>query len=85
MMTYPLRFIVYGLTPAIYFALCFGQIPRAWAELPPLIARDVLFGNPEKIAPQLSPDGRWLAWIAPDKGVFCRSGARQWEKMTIES
>jgi dipeptidyl aminopeptidase/acylaminoacyl peptidase len=44
-----------------------GQIPQAWADLPPLIPRDVLFGNPEKVAPQLSPDGKRLGWIAPDK------------------
>ncbi len=36
------------------------------AELPPLIPRDVLFGNPERVSPQLSPDGKRLAWIAPD-------------------
>jgi len=32
----------------------------------PLIPRDVLFGNPEKIGPQISPDGRYLTFIAPD-------------------
>jgi dipeptidyl aminopeptidase/acylaminoacyl peptidase len=32
----------------------------------PLIPRDVLFGNPEKVSPQISPDGRYLAYIAPD-------------------
>jgi dipeptidyl aminopeptidase/acylaminoacyl peptidase len=37
------------------------------AELPPLIPRAVLFGNPERVAPQLSPDAKRLAWLAPDK------------------
>jgi dipeptidyl aminopeptidase/acylaminoacyl peptidase len=37
------------------------------AELPALIPRDILFGNPEKTSPRLSPDGKRLAWIAPDK------------------
>lgn len=37
------------------------------AELPPIISRDVLFGNPERTQPRLSPDGQRLAWIAPDK------------------
>lgn len=37
------------------------------AEPPPLIPRDILFGNPEKAAPKLSPDGTRLAWIAPNK------------------
>src|SRR5262245_40403299 len=32
----------------------------------PLIPREILFGNPEKVSPQLSPDGRYLAYIAPD-------------------
>ena len=37
------------------------------AGLPPLISRDILFGNPEKTSPKLSPDGKRLAWIAPDQ------------------
>jgi dipeptidyl aminopeptidase/acylaminoacyl peptidase len=44
--------------------------PVARAELPPLIPRAVLFGNPTRTAPALSPDGKLLAWLAPsDKGV----------------
>jgi dipeptidyl aminopeptidase/acylaminoacyl peptidase len=40
------------------------------AELPPLIPRQVLFDNPIKTAPDLSPDGKRLAYLAPsDKGV----------------
>ena len=35
-----------------------------------LIPRDVLFGNPERVSPQLSPDGTKLAWIAPRDGVL---------------
>jgi dipeptidyl aminopeptidase/acylaminoacyl peptidase len=35
-----------------------------------LIPRQVLFGNPERVAPQLSPDGSRLAWIAPHNGVL---------------
>lgn len=37
------------------------------AQLPPLIPRDVLFGNPERARPQLSPDGKYLAYLAPDE------------------
>jgi dipeptidyl aminopeptidase/acylaminoacyl peptidase len=36
----------------------------------PLIPRQVLFGNPERISPRVAPDGRRLAWIAPDGGVL---------------
>src|ERR1044071_4321831 len=39
-------------------------------DLPPLIPREDLFGNPEKASPQLSPDGRRLAYLAPDEGVL---------------
>ena len=36
------------------------------ADSPPLIPRDILFGNPERTSPALSPDGQRLAWLAPD-------------------
>lgn len=36
----------------------------------PLIPRSVLFGNPERIAPKLSPNGQHLAYIAPHQGVL---------------
>ncbi len=45
-------------------ALCVMDVVQA--DLPPLIARDVLFGNPERTSPALSPDGARLAWLAPD-------------------
>ncbi len=35
-----------------------------------LIPRTVLFGNPERTSPRLSPDGTRLAWIAPHDGVL---------------
>jgi dipeptidyl aminopeptidase/acylaminoacyl peptidase len=35
-----------------------------------LIPRQVLFGNPERLSPRLSPDGTRLAWIAPHQGVL---------------
>jgi dipeptidyl aminopeptidase/acylaminoacyl peptidase len=33
----------------------------------PLIPRQVLFGNPSKASPQVSPDGKQLSYLAPDK------------------
>ena len=36
-------------------------------QLPALISRDILFGNPERTSPQLSPDGKYLAYLAPDE------------------
>jgi dipeptidyl aminopeptidase/acylaminoacyl peptidase len=35
-----------------------------------LIPRNILFGNPERTSPELSPDGTRLAWIAPDDGIL---------------
>jgi dipeptidyl aminopeptidase/acylaminoacyl peptidase len=43
-----------------------GAALPALSQLPPLIPRDVLFGNPERTSPRLSPDGKRLAWVAPD-------------------
>jgi dipeptidyl aminopeptidase/acylaminoacyl peptidase len=36
----------------------------------PLVPRRVLFGNPERTSPRISPDGTRLAWIAPEEGVL---------------
>lgn len=36
----------------------------------PLIPRSVLFGNPERASPEISPDGTKLAYLAPVDGVL---------------
>ncbi|HQR08197.1 MAG TPA: S9 family peptidase [Gemmatales bacterium] len=47
-----------GLLPAISLAE---------DKLPPIIPRDVLFGNPERAGTQISPDGKHLSYLAPDE------------------
>ncbi len=48
-----------------------GQRPAGkLAAPPPLIPRAVLFSNPERGAPTISPDGRYLAFAAPAEGVM---------------
>jgi dipeptidyl aminopeptidase/acylaminoacyl peptidase len=43
----------------------------AWAQTEaPLIPREKIFGNPTKTTGRLSPDGKWLSWIAPRDGVL---------------
>jgi dipeptidyl aminopeptidase/acylaminoacyl peptidase len=42
-----------------------GAAPTA-----PLIARDALFGNPDKTQARLSPNGKYLSYIAPREGVL---------------
>ncbi|RME02318.1 MAG: S9 family peptidase [Planctomycetota bacterium] len=39
-------------------------------SLPPLIPKKVLFGNPDKLSPKISPDGIKMAYIAPLNGVL---------------
>lgn len=34
------------------------------------IPRELLFGNPEKASPKVSPDGKHWAYLAPDEGVL---------------
>ncbi|WP_229262593.1 S9 family peptidase [Duganella radicis] len=74
MMTFPfhhheVNMIRYAL-PALLLASvlpCYAQSP---ATDVPLIERARIFGNPSKTGAKLSPDGKWLSWIAPRDGVL---------------
>jgi dipeptidyl aminopeptidase/acylaminoacyl peptidase len=44
-----------------------------------LIPRSVIFGNPDRTSVQISPDGKWLSYIAPLDGVL-----NVWVAPTIE-
>ena len=39
------------------------------AKLPPLIDRDVFFGDPEISGTQISPDGKWITFRKPYNDV----------------
>ena len=39
-------------------------------EIPSLIPRKLLFGNPDKASPQISPNGSHLSFLAPVNGVL---------------
>ncbi|MDX3852288.1 S9 family peptidase [Streptomyces sp. AK02-01A] len=45
----------------------------------PLIPRTVLFGNPDRMSPALSPCGRFLAFLAPDARGVLNVHAGPWE------
>ncbi len=49
-----------------------SAVPAAPASIDEveLIPREALFGNPERANVQLSPDGRYLSWIAPLDGTL---------------
>jgi len=50
---------------------CSGNESQPSASGPvPIISRDVLFGNPDRMNPSLSPDGSRFAYIAPLDGVL---------------
>ena len=75
----PRRFGVFAasLFAVVLLAACAPQKPKsdktaaaATVAPPPLIARRLLFGNPERANGQISPDGRWLGYVAPDEGVL---------------
>src|SRR5690349_22477967 len=51
-----------------------------WAQSPPLIDREILFGDPEISGAQISPDGAFIAFIKPFKGT-----RNIWVKKTAES
>jgi dipeptidyl aminopeptidase/acylaminoacyl peptidase len=42
----------------------------AQTGLPPIIDRELIFGNPEIIGAQLSPDGKYIAFRKPNKGTL---------------
>lgn len=54
---------------ALTTAASMQPVPAS-AELPPLIPRRVLFGNPQHISPTIAPDGKRLAYLAPNDGVM---------------
>jgi len=50
----------------VALAAPFTPALAADAATTPVISREILFGNPERTSPKLSPDGKRFAWIAPD-------------------
>ena len=50
-----------------------------WAQGPPLIDRELFFGDPEIAGAQISPDGAYIAFVKPFKGT-----RNLWVKKTAE-
>ncbi|WP_337186050.1 S9 family peptidase [Phenylobacterium sp.] len=51
-------------------AVAAGGVAASAQTNAPLIERTKLFGNPTKTGGRVSPDGKWLSWIAPRDGVL---------------
>lgn len=47
-----------------------GCVASTLAQVPPLIDRELIFGNPEYSGAQISPDGRYISFIKPLKGTM---------------
>lgn len=64
------------------------NVSQSLANLPPIIPREILFGNPERANPQLSPDGKYLTYLAPDKNnilqVWIRTVGKNDDKVLTE-
>ncbi len=55
---------------ALLLATTLSAPPIFATTAPQLIERTKLFGNPNRSGGQLSPDGKWLSWLAPRDGVM---------------
>jgi dipeptidyl aminopeptidase/acylaminoacyl peptidase len=55
----------------LFLSLSFALLTaNAQTGLPPLIDRELLFGNPEIAGAQLSPDGKYMSFLKPWKGTL---------------
>jgi dipeptidyl aminopeptidase/acylaminoacyl peptidase len=61
------RFLIGSLILSILMMLVLA-VP-VWAQSPPLIDRELFFGDPEIAGAQISPDGSFIAFIKPFKGT----------------
>jgi len=55
---------------ALSFIFLLSATAPAQNNLPPLIDRDLLLGNPEIVGAQISPDGKFIAFLKPHKGTL---------------
>ncbi|RKR04460.1 dipeptidyl aminopeptidase/acylaminoacyl peptidase [Kushneria sinocarnis] len=65
-----MRRMIHPVGPVMSADTAAGGAAAGSGEAVPLIERERLFGNPRRAQGRLSPDGRWLAWIAPRDEVL---------------
>ena len=58
------------LTASVMALVCAAESFAARPPEPELIPRRVFFGNPDRVGPQISPDGTQLSYIAPHQNVL---------------
>ncbi len=57
------------MRPLLMVLLLLVTGTSTWAQLPPLIDRELFFGDPEISGAQISPDGKSISFIKPFNGV----------------
>jgi dipeptidyl aminopeptidase/acylaminoacyl peptidase len=58
-----------ALTIVLYLLIAVTLVAQSHAA-PDLIPREILFGNPVKASPQISPNGKYLSYLAPVNNVL---------------
>ncbi len=74
----------FSLTPLLILALAIPLI----AQQPPLIDRELFFGDPEIAGAQLSPDGKYIAFIKPwnnTRNIWVKKADEPFEKAKLVS
>src|SRR5918911_4568628 len=68
--SFSLRLTALLFISSIVFVLASASAARAQnGSLPPLIDRQLFFGDPEISGAQISPDGQYISFIKPFKGT----------------
>jgi dipeptidyl aminopeptidase/acylaminoacyl peptidase len=65
-----IRPVLSVLLLAAFSASAYAETVAAPMASTALIERAKFFGNPTKAAARISPDGKWLSWLAPRDGVM---------------
>ncbi len=58
------------ITLALILIIMIGLSCKPKTKEDPLISRDILFGNPDKASVQVSPNGKYLSFLAPVNNVL---------------
>jgi dipeptidyl aminopeptidase/acylaminoacyl peptidase len=62
--------LIPALLAVVVIGGCAATGTQGGAAAPGLLDRATVFGNPSRTQARISPDGRYLSWLAPDEGVL---------------
>lgn len=54
---------------AVFLTIILGIVMNIYAQLPPIIDRELFFGDPEISGAQISPDGKYISFLKPLNNV----------------